>query len=290
MKAFIMDPVFELLLRPLLHNFSGILGSESVLHNLLIGRLIVGLHGMGFIPMLLAMGCNVPGVLALRNMESKKARFISATLMAIAIPCWGQLAVIISMLGRTGPAGFTIYFFTLAVIWLGLGMILKKGIKGESLEIFIEIPPYRFPYFKALLKKIWMRVVHFLKEALPFVFLGIVVVNLLYMSGIIYFLGDMASPVLTALFGLPRETVGALIVGILRKDVAVGMLVPLGLSFKQVLVARVILTIYFPCMATFMLLLKEIGAKYMLKANAIMIVTFLIVGTVLNFLLSMIFV
>jgi len=194
------------------------------------------------------------------------------------------------MLGSTGPAGFTIYFFTLAVIWLGLGMILKKGIKGESLEIFIEIPPYRFPYFKALLKKIWMRVVHFLKEALPFVFLGIVVVNLLYMSGIIYFLGDMASPVLTALFGLPRETVGALIVGILRKDVAVGMLVPLGLSFKQVLVASVILIIYFPCMAKFMLLLKEIGAKYMLKATAIMIVTFLIVGTVLNFVLSMIFI
>ncbi|MBN1797167.1 MAG: ferrous iron transporter B [Spirochaetales bacterium] len=343
-KAFVMDPLFDFLLGPLLHNLSDVLGSGSVLHNLLIGRLmdgsidfeasfgilttglyvpfaivlpyiimfyfvlslledigylprlgilldramhIVGLHGMGFIPMLLALGCNVPGVMALRTIESKKARFISATLMAIAIPCWGQLAVIISMLGRTGPVGFTIYFFTLVVVWLGLGIILKRGVKGESLEIFSEIPPYRIPYIKALFKKVWMRMFHFLKEALPFVFLGIVVVNLLYMSGIIYILGDIASPVLTSLFGLPKETVGALIVGVLRKDVAVGMLVPLGLSFKQVVVASVILTIYFPCMATFLLLLKEIGVKDMLKATAIMIVTFLTVGTVLNIILSL---
>ena len=168
-------------------------------------------------------------------------------------------------------------------------MILKRGTKGESLEIFIEIPPYRIPYFKALLKKIWMRILHFLKEALPFVFLGIVLVNLLYMSGIIYVLGDIASPVLTTLFGLPRETIGALIVGILRKDVAVGMIIPLGLSFKQVVVAGVILTIYFPCMATFILLCREIGVKYMLKSTVIMLVTFLIVGTVLNLSLSMFF-
>jgi ferrous iron transport protein B len=247
----------------------------------------VGLHGMGFIPMLLALGCNVPGVLALRTMENEKARFICATLMAIAVPCWGQLAVIIALLGNSGPWGIMIYAASMVLIWLGLGMILKRGVRGESLEIFIEIPPYRLPYPRVLLKKIWMRVVHFLKEALPFVFLGIIIVNLLYLSRLIYVLGNAAAPVFTTLFGLPRETVGAVIVGLLRKDVAVGMLLPLGLSFKQLIVASVILTVYFPCMATFLLLVRELGLKQMLKASAIMLVTFLVTGTGLNGILSL---
>jgi ferrous iron transport protein B len=247
----------------------------------------VGLHGMGFIPMLLALGCNVPGVLALRTMENEKARFICATLMAIAVPCWGQLAVIIALLSGSGPWGIMIYAASMVLIWLGLGMILKRGVRGESLEIFIEIPPYRLPYPRVLLKKIWMRVVHFLKEALPFVFLGIIIVNLLYLSRLIYVLGNAAAPVFTTLFGLPRETVGAVIVGLLRKDVAVGMLLPLGLSFKQLIVASVILTVYFPCMATFLLLVRELGLKQMLKASAIMLVTFLVTGTGLNGILSL---
>lgn len=85
--------------------------------------------------------------------------------------------------------------------------------------------------------------------------------------------------------GLPKETVGALIVGFLRKDVAVGMLVPLGLSMKQMIISSVILTMYFPCIATFTVLLKELGTKDMVKSATIMILSTLIVGTILNLVL-----
>jgi ferrous iron transport protein B len=247
---------------------------------------IVGLHGMGFIPMLLGLGCNVPGALACRTMETKKERFIGATLMAIAIPCWAQIVMIFGLLGKYGPAGLFLVFGILFFIWLVLGIILKRFVKGESNEIFAEIPPYRLPYPSAILKKLWMRLFNFLKEALPFVLLGVLLVNILFSLKIIYFLGDIASPVITNLFGLPKETIGALIVGFLRKDVAIGMLVPLNLSFKQMVIASVTLAIYFPCVATFIVLLRELGILGMLKSAGVMIITVLITGTLMNFTLS----
>jgi ferrous iron transport protein B len=158
-------------------------------------------------------------------------------------------------------------------------------IKGESPEIFTEIPPYRLPYFGALLKKVWMRIKWFLKEAIPFVLLGVFIVNLLYSLGIIEFLGRIAAPIITKLMGLPFEAVGALIIGLLRKDLAVGMLAPLGLSLKQLIIASVVLTMYFPCVATFAILLKELGIVDMIKAAVIMVISAFVIGALLNLIL-----
>jgi ferrous iron transport protein B len=166
-----------------------------------------------------------------------------------------------------------------------LGAVLGRFSKGESPEIFVEIPPYRMPYWNALLKKLWMRVRGFVREAVPYVLLGVLVVNILYSLGIIQLVGRLASPVVTGLLGLPRDAVGALIIGFLRKDVAVGMLLPLGLTLRQLVVASVVLTMYFPCVATFAVLIKELGIKDMMKSAAIMVSSALIVGGLLNLLL-----
>jgi len=69
------------------------------------------------------------------------------------------------------------------------------------------------------------------------------------------------------------------------KDVAVGMLLPLGLNLSQLIVASVVLTMYFPCVATFAVLIKELGIKDMLKSALIMISSALIVGGILNLIL-----
>ncbi len=245
----------------------------------------VGLHGMAIVPMLLGLGCNVPGALATRVLETKRERFIAATLMAIAVPCMAQIAMIFGLIGEYGARGLFPVFGTLFIVWFVFGILMKLVIKGESPEIFTEIPPYRLPYFGALLKKLWMRIKWFLKEAIPFVLLGVLVVNLLYSLGIIEFFGRIAAPVITKLMGLPLEAVGALIIGFLRKDLAVGMLAPLGLSLKQLIIASVVLTMYFPCVATFAILLKELGIIDMIKAAAIMIVSAFLVGALLNLIL-----
>jgi ferrous iron transport protein B len=199
-----------------------------------------------------------------------------------------QLAMIFGLVGKlAGIEGLSIVFLTLFLVWIFLGLLLKRIVRGESLEIFMEVPPYRAPSGLALLKKLWMRIRSFLTTAIPFVCLGVFIVNLLYSLGIIGAIGNLFAPLMTEWLGLPSEAVGALIIGFLRKDVAVGMLLPLRLSQSQAIVASVVLTMYFPCVATFVVLFRELGAIDMLKSTGIMIVSALLVGGALHFLLGL---
>jgi ferrous iron transport protein B len=252
---------------------------DTIMHRL-------GLHGFSIVPMMLGFGCNVPGALAGRILETRKERFIALTLISICIPCMAQIAMVIGLLGQTGFRGLGIVFLTLFILWLALGVLMKFFLRGETPEILLEIPPYRLPSGKTLLKKIYMRVMGFIKEALPYVLLGVFIVNLLYTLGIIASLSRTAGPVISKLFGLPGEAVGALIIGFLRKDVAVGMLAPLGLTTAQLIVASVVLIIYFPCAATFVVLFKELGFKDLIKSTAVMIISAVSVGTALNSILK----
>ncbi len=245
----------------------------------------LGLHGFAIVPMLLGLGCNVPGALATRVLETRRERFISATILSIAVPCAALQAMVVGLVGEYGVGYLAIIYGTLLAVWILLGVIFNKTVKGESPEIFLEIPPYRIPYFRSLAKKIWIRIKWFLKEAVPFVLLGVLIVNLLYTFGIIQFAGKITAPVVTRVLGLPQEAVGALIVGFLRKDVAVGMLIPLGLTVKQLVIASVVLAMYFPCVATFTTLIKELGVVDMLKSAGVMILSSLIVGGLLNLIM-----
>ncbi len=266
----------------LLEDF-GYLPRLAVLTDTVMHR--VGLHGMGIVPMMLGLGCNVPGALSTRILETRRERFIAMTLLAISVPCMAQIAMVVGLVGKYGIRGLGTVFFTMFLVWLVLGLLLNRIIKGESPEIFVDIAPYRLPHFKAIGKKVWMRVKWFLKEALPFVLLGVIIVNILYNFGIIQWIGRYTAPVVTRLFGLPEEAVGALIVGFLRKDVAVGMLVPLNLSLKQLITASVILAMYFPCVATFAAMLRELGIWDMLKSVGLMLLATAVVGGLLNLIL-----
>jgi ferrous iron transport protein B len=281
--AMVLPYVFAFYLMLSFLEDSGYLPRLALLMDNIMHR--VGLHGLAVIPMLLGLGCNVPGAMSTRILETRKERFISATLMAICIPCMAQLAMIVGLVGRAGVLGLILVFGTLFIVWIVLGYLMNRLIRGESPEIFVEIPPYRLPYFTGLTKKLWMRVGGFLREAVPFVILGVLVVNVLYTLKVIDFVGQLAAPVITGFLGLPRDAVGALMVGFLRKDVAVGMLSPLGLSLSQLVVASVVLAMYFPCVATFIVLAKELGMRDMILSMLIMIISAVLVGGALNWLL-----
>ncbi len=245
----------------------------------------LGLHGYAIVPMILGLGCNVPGALALRLLESRREKFIAATLMAVAIPCMAQIAMIVGLVGERGGGYVAMIFGILLAILITKGLIMNRVMKGKSPEILWEIPPYRLPQPMAVLKKLWMRVCGFLREAIPYVLMGVLVVNILYSLRIVEFLSGAFSPVLSGLWGLPKETIGAMLIGFLRKDVAIGMLGPLGLTTKQLVIACTILTIYFPCVATFVIMVRELGLRDMAKSACIMIFTAVTVGTLLNVLL-----
>ncbi|HDH81918.1 MAG TPA: ferrous iron transporter B, partial [Thermoplasmatales archaeon] len=238
----------------------------------------LGMHGHGIVPVFLGFGCNVPGVLSSRALETRKQRFISATLTAISVPCMAQTAMIFGILGPYGMRYVAMVYATLFAVFIIAGLLLNKFVKGESPEIFLDIPPYRRPSMKAIAKKTWMRIRWFLEDAIPWLFLGVLLVNILYAIGFLQWLGNVFSPITSGWLGLPDESTTALLIGFLRKDLAVGMLLPLGMKPMQLVIATTILAIYFPCIATFAVMLKELGIKDLMKSVAIMIATALIVG------------
>lgn len=249
----------------------------------------IGLHGYSLIPMLLACGCNVPGVLAIRNLDTRRERFITAVVSCVSIPCMAQTALIVRSVGSRGGLYLAVTFMSLFTVWVILGMILKRTVRGTTPTLLMEVPPYRFPGLANQCKKIRMRIVCFLKEAIPFVFGGIFVVNTLQITGIINFIGNLFAPIIRGVFGLPTKTVSAIIIGLLRKDVAVALLEPMGLSNSQIVTAVLVLVLFFPCIATFVVLLKELGIKDTLKAVLIMFTVTLITGGTLNLLLDRVF-
>jgi ferrous iron transport protein B len=245
----------------------------------------LGMHGHGIVPLFLGLGCNVPGALSTRTLETKKQRFISATLLAICIPCMAQMAMVFGALGKYGLYYIGIVFITLTLLYVIIGLLLNKIIRGESPEIFLEIPSYRRPSIQATIKKTWMRIRWFLKEAIPYLFFGVLVINILYAIGILQWFGTLVAPLMQGVFGLPGEASIALITGFLRKDLAVGMLISLDMIPLQMVIAVTMLTIYFPCVATFAVLIKELGIKDMIKSAVLMIVIAIVVGFLLRIIL-----
>ncbi len=253
---------------------------------IILDRLLhkIGLHGYSVIPMLLACGCNVPGVLAIRNLETRRERFITAVITCTTIPCMAQTSLIMKAVGGRGGIYVALTFTSLLSVWAIIGMFLKETVKGNTPTLLLEVPPYRVPNMKIQLKKLWMRIKCFLKEAIPYVLGGILLINLLHVSGVIAWIGNLFSPLIKGVFGLPDETVAALIIGTVRKDAAVALLEPIGLSNMQMVTAVVVLTLYFPCVATFTVLFKELGIKDTARAAAIMLITTLTAGGGINFL------
>ena len=244
----------------------------------------IGLHGFSVIPMFLACGCNVPGVMAIRNLETRRERFITAVITCTTIPCMAQTSLIMKAVGERGDVYIILTFATLLTVWAVLGVLLKYTVKGVTPGLLLEVPPYRIPNFKNQMKKLWMRVKCFLKEAVPYVMLGILIINFLQVTGVIAWIGNLCAPIIKGVFGLPEETVAALIIGIVRKDAAVALLTPIGLNNMQTVVAVVVLTLYFPCVATVTVLIKELGIKDFLKALGIMFLATISTGASVNIL------
>jgi ferrous iron transport protein B len=251
---------------------------DNIMHRL-------GLHGFAIIPLLLGFGCNVPGILATRVLESTRERFIAATIISIGVPCAALQAMIIAMLGPFGGRYVAALYLILFLVWLVLGEILNRFLPGYSPELLLEIPPYRLPSTGLFFRKVGRRIRGFIIEAVPIVLASVLVINLLQQLQLLGSLSRIFAPVVRTIFGLPPEAAWPLIIGLVRKDIAAAMLLPLGLTVKQLLIATAVLTMSFPCVATFAVFLKELGGRYLILASLLMLVSALAVGGTLNLLL-----
>jgi ferrous iron transport protein B len=194
--------------------------------------------------------------------------------------------MILGTVGDLGARWVLTVYATLFASWLILGRLLHVFLPGFSPELIVEIPPYRIPSFKALGMKLWMRVRGFLMEAVPLVLAGILVIGLLEAAGITALLSRLLAPVFRGVLGLPPEASAPILLGILRKDVAMGLLGALGLSPAQLVVATVTLSMTFPCVATFIVLWRELGGRRLAASMGIMIASAMAAGAAVRLLLA----
>ncbi len=180
-----------------------------------------------------------------------------------------------------GSIGFVMLY--LIAGYFIFGYILNKIVPGKTPEILMDVPPYQKPMSRNISRKVWMRTSGFLKVAVPFVILGSLLVNVLYMAGTIDWLGNILAPMFEGWFGVPRETAGPLVAAFLRKDLAVAQLSAIEMTKYQMISAVVLVSIYFPCIATFAMMLRE-GRKAFLGSLAVLLVVVFTWGGLLHLL------
>ena len=160
--------------------------------------------------------------------------------------------------------------------------ILNKIMKGEVSELFVEIPPYRIPKFNVLSKKVWIRMKNFFSEAVPLIILGVLIINIMDILHITDFISNKIGGFIINFMGLPEKTISVMLLGFLRKDVSIAMLSPFSLSTKQFIIACIFMVLYLPCIASFFVLIKEMGIKSTLKIVSLILLIAIFAAALLN--------
>ncbi len=249
----------------------------------------IGTCGEAVCPLLSGTGCSIVGVLATRTLKTDKARFIASLLQVFGIPCMAQEVMIWRLLGKFGPIYVLLLYLLLLVTLITVGSILNVLIRGEEEKLLLELPVWRKPQLANVLKKTYVRIKGFVFKGAPLVMVGVVMVNVLYYVGVIQAIAGFFSPVICGWFNLPDEIVGALIVGLLRKDVAVGVLgAAESLTAMQALTAISVITLYFPCIGSLLIVAQEFGAKKLALMITIMALTAITVGGLLGLISTLI--
>ena len=246
---------------------SGYLPRAAFMTDNLMHRM--GIHGKAFIPFILGYGCNVPACLGCRVMETERERTIAAFVVTL-VPCAAVTVVVLGLVGAFVGIhwALALYLLNLVMIFI-LGKVAFKVLPGEPMGLIMEMPPYRKPHARSVLKETWMRVKDFVYMAFPLIIIGSVVLTGLKVGGLLEPIGDVMSPVTTGWLGLPAITGVLLIFGVLRKELTLVMLATLMgtanfgavLTPTQIIVFAIVVMYYIPCIATIAALVKELGWK-----------------------------
>jgi len=250
----------------------------------------LGLSGSAIMPLVLGFGCKTMATLTTKSLRSKKERYIAIYLIAFAIPCAAQMALNMSILGRMGARAFVIAFSALLLVEVAAGLILNRILKEEQRSDFIqELPAIRLPSPRAVIVKTYYRIWWFIKEAVPVFVYAAVILFVLDKVGILDATKNALKPVMNGLLGLPVQMVDALILCMARHEAAAGMIIKLiekgELNYVQCIVAVTITTMFVPCFANIMAMIKELGAKQALTMAVIINASAFMIAGLLNRLL-----
>lgn len=230
---------------------------------------MMGLHGKSFMPILLGFGCNVPAILGIRIIESKRARLLT-TLLIPLVPCTARMAVIAILAAVFfGPNAFWISWglvgFSLLIL-AGLGVILHHFFfENEHVPFIMELPLYHLPNLKTIGIYVWDNVLGFLKKAGTTILVATLIVWALayfptgnVMTSYLGMMGKSLEPV-GSWMGLPWPVMVALLTSFVAKENTVATL---GVLYGNLDVLRTVMTpaaglaflvfqiLFIPCVGT----------------------------------------
>jgi ferrous iron transport protein B len=224
---------------------------------------MVGLNGRAIIPFILGLGCVTMGTLTTRILGSKRERFIATALMAIAVPCSAQIAVITGLMARTGAWYSAAYVGFLVLVFGAVGAVLNRVVPGKSTDLLIDLPSLRIPRLDNVVRKSFTKVWHFMREVALFFAAGALLISLLQVTGALDWIIEVARPLTVGWLGLPAESATAFVMGFVRRDFGATGFFTMSLSDAQLLVGMITITLFVPCIASAMVILKERGVPYL---------------------------
>ncbi len=170
-----------------------------------------------------------------------------------------------------------------------VGFLAARAIPGERSEFIMELPPLRIPQVGNIVRKTLLRVRWYLGEAVPLFLVGTALLFGLSRLGLLAHLTSAAEPVVAGLLGLPRDAAAVFVMGFLRRDYGAAGLFQMSkageLDGVQAVVALTVMTLFVPCVANFLMMVKEQGMKAALGILGVVTVIALGTGAVLNVVL-----
>ncbi len=221
----------------------------------------LGLNGKAIIPIILGFGCVTMATITTRMLGTEREKTIATAILQFVIPCSAQLAVIAVLISYAGIVPLIIYVFVIFSVLVIISTILNKSLPGQSSPLLIDLPLMGIPKMNNLLKKTYYRTLGFMKEATLWFFVGALLVGLMDITHLLQLFQDLLAPITTVWLKLPKEAATAFVMGVVRRDFGAAGLFDLTLSPYQVTVAIITITLFVPCIASFMVMLNERGWK-----------------------------
>jgi len=264
---------------------SGYFARLSVLANRLFK--LIGLNGRAVLPMVLGLGCVTMATLTTRILHSPRERLITIFLMALAIPCSAQLGVVLGLLGGISFSALLIWVVSMVAVLMLAGFLAARLIPGRRIPLVTEMPPIRLPLMGNVAKKTVGRLKWYLIEVIPLFLLGTLIMFMLDRFGALPAIIRAGEPLVTGWLGLPKEASAAFVMGFLRRDFGATGLFAMShqLSPIQAVVGMVTITLFVPCIASVMMIIKEQGMKVTAAMLALIIPFAFLIGGLLNHLL-----
>ncbi len=128
----------------------------------------MGLHGKSFIPLIMGFGCNVPAIMASRIIESRKSRLVTILINPL-ISCSARLPIYLVMIGAFFPSKASLVLLSIYVIGILLAVLMARIfsrfiVKADDAPFVMELPPYRMPTLKSVLRHTWEKGAQYLKK------------------------------------------------------------------------------------------------------------------------------